>query len=80
MPPNYAIFARFASLALRPIVSSLNESTWYNYGIGFPGGGHWLEIFNDPAAFRAAAVSQQRLRNHRGGDFHCMTKLPVRPG
>lgn len=28
------------------VVTSLNESTWYNYGIGFPGGGRWLEVFN----------------------------------
>jgi 1,4-alpha-glucan branching enzyme len=28
------------------VVCSLNESTWYNYNIGFPGGGHWLEVFN----------------------------------
>ena len=28
------------------VVCSLNESTWYDYGIGFPGGGHWLEVFN----------------------------------
>jgi 1,4-alpha-glucan branching enzyme len=28
------------------VVVSLNESTWYNYQIGFPGGGRWLEVFN----------------------------------
>ena len=28
------------------VVVSLNESTWYNYRIGFPGGGRWLEVFN----------------------------------
>jgi 1,4-alpha-glucan branching enzyme len=30
------------------IVASLNESTFYNYGyrLGFPGGGHWIEVFN----------------------------------
>jgi 1,4-alpha-glucan branching enzyme len=28
------------------VLCSLNESTWYNYDIGFPGGGHWLEVFN----------------------------------
>jgi 1,4-alpha-glucan branching enzyme len=28
------------------VVCSLNESTWYNYDIGFPGGGRWLEVFN----------------------------------
>jgi 1,4-alpha-glucan branching enzyme len=28
------------------VVCSLNESTWYDYGIGFPGGGYWLEVFN----------------------------------
>lgn len=28
------------------VVCSLNESTWYNYNIGFPGGGRWLEVFN----------------------------------
>lgn len=28
------------------VVCSLNESTWYGYDIGFPGGGHWLELFN----------------------------------
>jgi 1,4-alpha-glucan branching enzyme len=28
------------------VVASLNENNWYNYQIGFPGGGHWAEIFN----------------------------------
>ena len=30
------------------VVASLNESTFYNggYRIGFPGGGHWNEVFN----------------------------------
>ena len=28
------------------VVVSLNESTWWNYELGFPGGGQWLEVFN----------------------------------
>jgi 1,4-alpha-glucan branching enzyme len=28
------------------IAFSLNESTWYNYALGFPGGGWWAEVFN----------------------------------
>jgi 1,4-alpha-glucan branching enzyme len=28
------------------VVCSLNESNWYNYGIGFPDAGRWLEVFN----------------------------------
>ena len=30
------------------VVASLNESTFYNHGyrLGFPGGGHWNEVFN----------------------------------
>ena len=30
------------------VVASLNESTFYDYGyrLGFPGGGHWNEVFN----------------------------------
>ncbi len=28
------------------VVCSLNERTWYNYEIGFPGAGRWLEVFN----------------------------------
>lgn len=30
------------------VVASLNESTFYNYSyrLGFPGGGHWHEVFN----------------------------------
>jgi 1,4-alpha-glucan branching enzyme len=28
------------------IVASLNEATYYNYQIGFPRGGRWLEAFN----------------------------------
>ncbi len=28
------------------VVASLNESTLYNYQLGFPGGGQWLEVFN----------------------------------
>jgi 1,4-alpha-glucan branching enzyme len=28
------------------VVASLNESTYYSYQIGFPGGGTWLEVFN----------------------------------
>lgn len=28
------------------VVASLNEHTFDNYNIGFPGGGHWNEVFN----------------------------------
>ena len=28
------------------VVCSLNERTWHDYHIGFPGPGRWLEIFN----------------------------------
>lgn len=28
------------------VVASLNEQNWYNYQIGFPGGGRWAEVFN----------------------------------
>ena len=28
------------------VVANLNDSTWWNYQLGFPGGGRWLEIFN----------------------------------
>jgi 1,4-alpha-glucan branching enzyme len=28
------------------VVASLNESTLYNYELGFPSGGQWLELFN----------------------------------
>jgi len=28
------------------VVASLNESSFYNYELGFPAGGHWLEVFN----------------------------------
>jgi 1,4-alpha-glucan branching enzyme len=28
------------------VVCSLNESTWYNYAVGFPDAGRWAEIFN----------------------------------
>jgi 1,4-alpha-glucan branching enzyme len=28
------------------VVASLNESTFWRYGIGFPGPGRWLEVFN----------------------------------
>jgi len=28
------------------VVASLNESTWWDYQIGFPFGGTWLEVFN----------------------------------
>lgn len=28
------------------VVCSLNERTWYDYEIGFPGAGRWLEVFN----------------------------------
>ena len=28
------------------VVATLSESTWYNYEIGFPGVGRWLEVFN----------------------------------
>lgn len=28
------------------VVASLNESTFYGYQLGFPGGGRWLEVFN----------------------------------
>lgn len=28
------------------VIATLNESNWYNYQIGFPGSGRWLEVFN----------------------------------
>jgi 1,4-alpha-glucan branching enzyme len=28
------------------VVASLNESTFWSYELGFPGPGHWLEVFN----------------------------------
>jgi 1,4-alpha-glucan branching enzyme len=28
------------------VVASLNESTFFGYQLGFPGGGRWLEVFN----------------------------------
>jgi 1,4-alpha-glucan branching enzyme len=28
------------------VVASLNDSTWWSYDLGFPGGGQWLEVFN----------------------------------
>lgn len=28
------------------VVVTLSESTYYNYQVGFPGGGTWLEVFN----------------------------------
>jgi 1,4-alpha-glucan branching enzyme len=28
------------------VVATLSEATWYNYGIGFPFPGTWIEIFN----------------------------------
>ncbi len=28
------------------VVASLNEATFYNYLLGFPGSGRWLEVFN----------------------------------
>ena len=28
------------------VVATLAESTWYNYAIGFPSSGPWLEVFN----------------------------------
>jgi 1,4-alpha-glucan branching enzyme len=28
------------------VVASLNESSFYNYNLGFPGAGQWLEVFN----------------------------------
>jgi 1,4-alpha-glucan branching enzyme len=28
------------------VVASLNESTFYDYELGFPSGGRWLEVFN----------------------------------
>jgi 1,4-alpha-glucan branching enzyme len=28
------------------VAASLNESTYWNYELGFPSGGRWLEVFN----------------------------------
>lgn len=28
------------------VAATLSESNWYNYQIGFPGGGRWIEAFN----------------------------------
>jgi 1,4-alpha-glucan branching enzyme len=28
------------------VICSLNESTWYDYQVGFPAAGRWLEVFN----------------------------------
>jgi 1,4-alpha-glucan branching enzyme len=41
-------FQRWVVGAGRDVVvaASLNESTFWSYAIGFPGPGHWLEVFN----------------------------------
>ena len=41
-------FQRWVVGAGRDVVvaTSLNESTFWSYAIGFPGAGHWLEVFN----------------------------------
>jgi 1,4-alpha-glucan branching enzyme len=28
------------------VIATLSESTWWGYGIGFPSGGYWTEVFN----------------------------------
>ena len=28
------------------VVASFNEANWFNYSVGFPAGGQWLEVFN----------------------------------
>jgi 1,4-alpha-glucan branching enzyme len=28
------------------VVATLAEATWYGYEVGFPFGGHWVELFN----------------------------------
>jgi 1,4-alpha-glucan branching enzyme len=28
------------------VVATLSETNWYNYHVGFPGGGRWREVFN----------------------------------
>jgi 1,4-alpha-glucan branching enzyme len=31
------------------VVATLNESTWWNYQLGFPSAGRWVEVFNSDA-------------------------------
>jgi 1,4-alpha-glucan branching enzyme len=42
------VFQRWVPNAGRDVMVavSLAETNWYNYQIGFPGGGRWLEVFN----------------------------------
>ncbi|EEF62302.1 alpha-amylase family glycosyl hydrolase [Pedosphaera parvula] len=42
------IFQRWAEGIGRDVVVavSLSENTWFGYQVGFPGNGHWLEVFN----------------------------------
>lgn len=55
------------------IVVSLHESTWWDYALGFPGGGLWLELFNsdvyDHWVNPAAAGNGGRIEA-AGGPLH----------
>ncbi len=42
------VFQRWVEGQGRDVLVALNlaESNWYNYQLGFPGSGHWQEVFN----------------------------------
>jgi len=41
-----SIDAEFYSIDDRDVIASLNDTTMYNYDVGFPSAGHWVEVFN----------------------------------
>jgi 1,4-alpha-glucan branching enzyme len=54
------------------VVATLAESTWYNYQLGFPSAGHWVEIFNsdtyDSCNANQVLVNPQIAGNNGGID------------
>jgi len=52
------------------VVATLNESTWWNYQLGFPSAGRWVEIFNsdsyDSCNANGVLVNPQVVGNDGG--------------
>jgi 1,4-alpha-glucan branching enzyme len=46
------------------VVATLSESTWYDYVVGFPSGGQWIEVFNSDVYDNW--VNPQTAGNHGG--------------
>ena len=61
------------------VVATLAETTWYNYAIGFPFSGPWVEVFNSDVYDNwVNPVAWAMEEGFRHQEVRCMALVPRR--